>query len=70
MCVMCVAIPAVAVAGASLNANQINEIKEAEKKGLQPRPRKPIAQITAGAIILIIACSILYHTLIPPNWRI
>jgi uncharacterized membrane protein YvbJ len=70
MCVFCVAIPSVAVTGASLNSKQINEIKEAERKGIQPRSRKPIAQITAVAIILIIACSVLYHMLIPPNWRI
>lgn len=53
MCMICAAIPATAAAGAKLNADQLD--KPAEK-------RRPIAKITGIVITLLLAASILYHT--------
>ena len=58
MCMICAAIPATAAVGARLNANQLNKPEE---------QRKPIAKITGIVVALLVATSIIYHTLI---WRI
>ena len=57
MCMICAAIPATAAVGARLNADQLNKPEE---------QRRPIAKITGIVITLLIATSIIYHTLI---WR-
>jgi len=57
MCVFCAAIPATAAVGAKLNADQLHKPQE---------QRKPISKITGISIALLIAASIIYHTLI---WR-
>lgn len=57
MCMICAAIPATAAVGAKLNADQLNKPVE---------ERKPVAKITGIAIALLVAGSIVYHTLI---WR-
>ena len=57
MCMICAAIPATAAVGARLNADQLNKPEG---------QRRPIAKITGIVITLLIATSIIYHTLI---WR-
>jgi len=57
MCVICAAIPATAAVGAKLNAEQIGKPIE---------QRKPIAKITGIVITLLVAASVIYHTVI---WR-
>jgi len=57
MCMICAAIPATAAVGARLNADQLNKPEE---------QRRPIAKVTGIVITLLIATSIIYHTLI---WR-
>ena len=57
MCIICAAIPATAAVGAKLNADQLHKPEE---------ERKPVSKITGIAIALLIASSVVYHTLI---WR-
>jgi hypothetical protein len=57
MCMICAAIPATAAVGAKLNADQLNKPEE---------ERKPIGKITGVVIALLVATSVIYHTLI---WR-
>jgi hypothetical protein len=57
MCMICAAIPATAAVGAKLNADQLSKPEE---------ERKPIAKITGVMIALLVATSVVYHTLI---WR-
>jgi len=57
MCMICAAIPATAALGAKLNADQLHKPEE---------ERKPVSKITGLAIALLIASSVVYHTLI---WR-
>ena len=57
MCIFCAAIPATAAVGAKLNADQLHKPEE---------ERKPVSKITSIAVALLVASSIVYHTLI---WR-
>lgn len=57
MCMICAAIPATAAVGAKLNADQLHKPEE---------ERKPVSKITGIVIALLVACSVVYHTLI---WR-
>jgi hypothetical protein len=57
MCIFCAAIPATAAVGAKLNADQLQKPEE---------ERKPVSKITGIAIALLVASSIVYHTL---TWR-
>jgi hypothetical protein len=57
MCILCAAIPASAAVGAKLNADQLHQPEE---------ERKPVSKITGIAIAVLVASSIVYHTLI---WR-
>lgn len=57
MCMICAAIPATAAVGAKLNADQLHK-PEAE--------RRPVSRITGIVIALLVAASVIYHTLI---WR-
>ena len=57
MCMICAAIPATAALGAKFNAGQLQ--KPAEE-------RKPVSKITGMIIVLLVASSIIYHTL---AWR-
>ena len=57
MCIFCAAIPATAAVGAKLNADQLHK-PEVE--------RKPVSKITGIAVALLVASSIVYHTLV---WR-
>lgn len=57
MCIICAAIPATAAVGAKLNADQLKKPEE---------QRKPVSKITGILIALLVAASVIYHTLI---WR-
>jgi hypothetical protein len=57
MCIFCAAIPATAAVGAKLNADQLHKPEE---------ERRPVSKITAIAVALLVASSIVYHTL---AWR-
>lgn len=57
MCMICAAIPATAALGAKLNADQLHKPEE---------ERKPVSKITGIVIALLVAFSVVYHTLI---WR-
>lgn len=57
MCIFCAAIPATAAVGAKLNADQLHKPEE---------ERKPVSKITGIAVALLVASSIVYHTLV---WR-
>lgn len=57
MCIFCAAIPATAAVGARLNADQLQKPEE---------QRRPIGKITGIAVAVLVAASIVYHTLI---WR-
>ncbi len=57
MCMICAAIPATAAIGAKLNADQLNQPGE---------NRRPVAKLTGIAIFLLVAASVVYHTL---TWR-
>ncbi len=57
MCMICAAIPATAALGAKLNADQLQKPME---------ERKPVSKITGIVIGLLVASSVVYHTLV---WR-
>jgi len=57
MCMFCAAIPATAAVGAKLNADQLAKPEE---------QRKPIAKFTGIMMALLVAASVVYHTL---AWR-
>lgn len=57
MCMICAAIPATAAVGARLNASQLDKPVE---------QRKPVGKITGIAVTLLVAASVVYHTL---AWR-
>lgn len=57
MCVFCAAVPVAAAVGAKLNAEQLHKPEE---------QRKPVSKITGIAIALLVAFSVVYHTL---TWR-
>ena len=57
MCIFCAAIPATAAVGAKLSADQLHKPEE---------ERKPVSKITGIAVALLVASSIVYHTLV---WR-
>lgn len=55
MCMICAAIPATAAVGAKLNADQLKKPED---------ERKPISKVTGIVIVLLVAGSITYHTLV------
>jgi hypothetical protein len=57
MCIICAAIPATAAVGARLNADQLHKPEE---------ERKPIVKITGIVVALLVAASVVYHTVV---WR-
>lgn len=58
MCMICAAIPATAAMGAKLNADQLKK-PEAD--------RKPVTRVTGIVIVLLVAGSVTYHTLVWQN---
>ncbi|HEX8992858.1 MAG TPA: hypothetical protein VF784_14355 [Anaerolineales bacterium] len=63
MCVFCAAIPVAATTGITLNGKQSKARQEAEAAGVQKPQVKPIMQITAGVVFLLLIGSATYHTL-------
>jgi hypothetical protein len=57
MCMFCAAVPVTAAVGAKLNADQLAKPEE---------HRKPVAKITGILMALLVAASVVYHTLV---WR-
>ena len=57
MCMFCAAVPVTAAVGAKLNADQLAEPEE---------QRKPISTITGITMTLLVAASVVYHTI---AWR-
>jgi hypothetical protein len=68
MCIFCAAIPAAAAIGTNLNAKQKATREAAEKEGIAPPAKKPIAKITLGSLVLLAICSVTYHTIIARIW--
>ena len=64
MCMFCVAVPVTAAIGANLNSKQNAARRAAEKAGIEPPAKKPIAKITLGALIFLTVGSVVYHTFI------
>ncbi len=63
MCIFCAAIPVAATTGVTLNSKQLQAKREAEAAGDEKPGTKPIMQITAGVIFLLLIGSVTYHTL-------
>jgi len=57
MCMFCAAVPVTAALGAKLNADQLAKPEE---------QRKPIGKMTGILMALLVAVSVIYHTLV---WR-
>lgn len=64
MCMFCAAVPVTAAIGANLNNKQNAPRRAAEKAGIEPPAKKPIAKITLGALIFLTVGSVVYHTFI------
>ncbi len=62
MCMFCAAIPVAATTGVVLNGKQVEAKKQAEADGEKKPETKPIMQITAGVIVLLMIGSVTYHT--------
>jgi hypothetical protein len=63
MCVFCAAIPAAGAVGLTLNGKQLEAKREAQAASLEAPRTKPIMQVTAGVIVLLMVGSVTYHTL-------
>ena len=63
MCMFCAAIPVAATTGITLNGKQIEAKRQAETAGVDKPQTKPIMQITAGVIVVLMIGSVTYHTL-------
>ncbi|MFZ1043824.1 MAG: hypothetical protein WAN58_21190 [Anaerolineales bacterium] len=63
MCMFCAAIPVAATTGITLNGKQIEAKKKAQSAGTEKPSTKPIMQITAGVVIVLMIGSVTYHTL-------
>ena len=63
MCMFCAAIPLAATTGITLNGKQIEAKKKAQSAGTEKPTTKPIMQITAGVVIVLMIGSVTYHTL-------
>ena len=63
MCMFCAAIPMAATAGVALNAKQLEAKRQAEADGRERPTAKPVMQVTAGVVVLLLVGSATYHTL-------
>ena len=63
MCMFCAAIPVAATTGVTLNSKQLAAKRQAEAAGVEKPETKPIMQITAGVLVLLLIGSVTYHTL-------
>lgn len=70
MCIFCAAIPATAALGTNLNRKQDKARGEARARGEEPPSAKPVLKVTLIVVLLLAACSVVYHTLLFPVLRI
>ncbi len=63
MCMFCAAIPVAATTGVTLNSKQLAAKRQAESAGVEKPETKPIMQVTAGVLVLLLIGSVTYHTL-------
>ncbi len=63
MCIFCAAIPVAATTGVALNGKQLQARRAAEAAGAEKPEQKPVMQITAGVVFLLLIGSVTYHTL-------
>jgi len=63
MCMFCAAIPVAATTGVTLNSKQLAAKRQAEAAGVEKPETKPIMQVTAGVLVLLLIGSVTYHTL-------
>jgi hypothetical protein len=70
VCVFCAAIPATAAVGARLSAKQNSAARDKISKGETPAPAKRILKATLLLVVLLGACSVIYHTVLFPILRI
>ena len=63
MCMFCAAIPVAATTGVALNGKQLQAKRDAKAAGVENPEVKPIMQITAGVVFLLLIGSVTYHTL-------
>jgi hypothetical protein len=59
----CAAIPVAATTGVTLNSKQLAAKRQAEAAGVEKPETKPIMQVTAGVLVLLLIGSVTYHTL-------
>ena len=70
MCMFCAAIPMTAAVGIKLNANQKAAHQQTENENREPRHEKPFAKVTVVAVVLLTACSLVYHIVLSPLYKI
>jgi hypothetical protein len=63
MCMFCAAIPVATTAGVTLNSKQLQAKHRAAADGRVAPATKPVMQITAAAVVLLMIGSVTYHTL-------
>ena len=63
MCMFCAAIPVAATTGVALNGKQLQAKREAQSAGVENPSVKPVMQIMAGVVFLLLIGSVTYHTL-------
>jgi hypothetical protein len=64
MCVFCASVPATLAFGASLNAKQLRERREAEESGESSPEKKniPVGKVTFIAAGMLVVSSAVYHS--------
>jgi hypothetical protein len=59
----CAAIPVAASAGVTLNSKQLKAKRQAQAAGVEKPQTRPVMQVTAGVVVLLLIGSVTYHTL-------
>jgi hypothetical protein len=59
----CAAMPVAAAAGVTLNSKQLAAKRQAEAVGAEKPVTRPVMQVTAGVMVLLMIGSVTYHTL-------
>ena len=61
MWIFCAAIPVAATTGVALNSKQLEAKRQAKSAGVEKTETKPIMQVTAGVIVVLMIGSATYH---------
>jgi hypothetical protein len=61
MCIFCAAIPVAATTGVALNGKQLEAKRQAKSAGVEKPETKPIMQVTAGVVVVLMIGSATYH---------